>query len=369
MTPPAPAGGFVARVRAALQALRSWRRLRFTLPGLLFVVGALAIGFAAINTGNNLLYLLLGAMLGATAVSGWVSEQTIKDVEVIRRVPRGVPVGQEARLHYTVRNRKRRMPVLGLELREAGLPGVAFIARLGPGEVGEAVAANTFVHRGVYPLRKLTLSTTFPFGFFRKERDIVVDGELVIWPRSDRAVPPPRPGAGRRASAGSATAKGQGPRGEFRGLRDYRWGDDARDIHWRSTARRGIPIVREYDPDASDTMWVCLDVATAPGEAAEEAVEIAASLAARASASGRRHGLAAGDTIVLPASGRAQFERVLEALARVDFSLNGPAPDPPVGAAACVLVGTAVRPGEWTDVRLAAQAGRTDTSPAGGEVA
>jgi uncharacterized protein (DUF58 family) len=336
-----------------MRALRSWRRLRFTMPGLLFVAGALAIGFAAINTGNNLLYLLLGAMLGATAVSGWISEQTIRNVEISRRVPRGVPVGQEARLHYTVRNRKRRMPVLGLELREAGLPGGAFVPKLGPGEVAEVDAVNTFVQRGVYPLRTLTLSTTFPFGFFRKERDLAVEGELVIWPRSDRAVPPPRPGAGRRSTAGSVTARGEGPRGEFRGLRDYRWGDDARDIHWRSTARRGEPVVREYDPDASDTLWVCLDLATDPGEAAEEAVEIAASLAARASAAGRRHGLVAGDTVVYPASGRAQFERVLEALARVDFSPGAPPPTPPVDRASCVLVGTVPVPGDWTDVRLA----------------
>ncbi|NNK62610.1 MAG: DUF58 domain-containing protein [Gemmatimonadetes bacterium] len=353
MTDPGPASGGIARVRSAMQALHSWRRLRFTMPGLLFVAGALAIGFAAINTGNNLLYLLLGAMLGATAVSGWISEQTIRNVEIVRRVPRGVPVGQEARLHYLVRNRKRKMPVLGLELRETGLPGVAFIAELGPGEVTETDAVNTFVQRGVYPLRTLTLSTTFPFGFFRKERDMRIEGELVIWPRSDRPVPPPRPGAGRRSAAGSIAARGQGPRGEFRGLRDYRSGDDARDIHWRSTARRGEPVVREYDPDASDTLWICLDVATDPGESAEEAVEIAASLAARASAGGRRHGLAAGDIVVPPASGRAQFERVLEALARVDFSRDASPPAPPVDRASCVLVGTARVPGDWTDVRLA----------------
>ncbi|MBT8405123.1 MAG: hypothetical protein KJP18_14770, partial [Gemmatimonadetes bacterium] len=153
MTDPGPASGGIARVRSAMQALHSWRRLRFTMPGLLFVAGALAIGFAAINTGNNLLYLLLGAMLGATAVSGWISEQTIRNVEIVRRVPRGVPVGQEARLHYLVRNRKRKMPVLGLELRETGLPGVAFIAELGPGAVPETDAVHPFVQRGGYPLR------------------------------------------------------------------------------------------------------------------------------------------------------------------------------------------------------------------------
>ena len=71
----------------------------------------------------------------------------------------------------------------------------------------------------------------------------------------------------------------------------------------------------------------------------------------------RADGLAAGDIVVPPASGRAQFERVLEALARVDFSPRATMPSPPLDRAACVLVGTAPRPGDWTDVRLAGRPG------------
>lgn len=316
-------------------------------------MGALAVGFAAINTGNNLLYLLLGAMLGATAVSGWVSEQTIRDLEISRRIPRGVPVGQEVTLRYTIRNRKRRMPCLGLELHEDGLPGAAFVPRIDPGRTVEARSASTFVRRGVYPLDTLTLATTFPFGFFRKERDVTVPGELVIWPRTDRTVAPPRAGVGRRAAVGARTSRAAGPRGEFRGLREYRQGDDARDIHWRSSARRSAPVIREYDRDASDTLWICLDVAAEPGEAAEEAIEIAAALAARAAAAGRRHGLVAGDRVVEPGLGRGHLERVLELLARLDVAVDAGPPSPPVDPSACVLVGTRPRAGAWADVRLA----------------
>ncbi len=345
--------GPFGRVRSAIRSVRRWRRISFTPAGGIFVAGALAVGFAAINTGNNLLYLLLGAMLGATAVSGWVSEQTIRDVVVARRIPRGVPVGQEVTLRYTVRNRKRRMPCLALELREEGLPGTAFVPRIAPGETVEARSASTFVRRGVYPLDTLTLSTTFPFGFFRKERDLTVPGELVIWPRTDRSVAPPRAGVGRKAAAGARASRTAGPRGEFRGLREYRQGDDARDIHWRSSARRTTPVIREYDRDASDTLWICLDVATEPGPAGEEAIEIAAALAARATAAGRRHGLVAGSTVVEPGLGRGHLERVLETLARLDLAPDAPPPAPPVDPSACVLVGTRPRPGSWADVRLA----------------
>ncbi len=337
-------------LRATFAAIRAWRRLSFTTAGWIFVLGALAVGFAAVNTGNNLLYLLLGAMLGATAVSGWVSEQTIRRIEVTRHVPRGATVGQEVVIGYTVHNGKRRGTSLALELREEGLPGTAFIARLGAGQSVTTRSGNTFVRRGVYPLQAVTLSTTFPFGFFKKERDIALAGELVIWPRTDRHAGAVHPGAGRNSSHGSTRSRRAGPRGEFRGLRDYRWGDDARDIHWRSSARRSTPVVREYDRDVSDTLWLCLDLRGEPDDRAEEAVEIAASLAARASAVGRRFGLAAGDTTLPPATGRGHLERALDLLARVDFSPDARPPAPPTGPPGSVLISGVVAGGPWADV-------------------
>ena len=56
--------------------------------------GALLLGFAAIGTGNNLLFLILGGMLGFITLSGWLSEQMIRRVQVRRRVPRGVVAGR-----------------------------------------------------------------------------------------------------------------------------------------------------------------------------------------------------------------------------------------------------------------------------------
>ena len=90
------------------------------------------------------------------------------------------------------------------------------------------------------------------------------------------------------AAAGAA-------RGEYRSLRQYQPGDDPRDVHWRSSARRNVPVVREYERDSADTLWLCLDLRAAPGEAAELACEIAATLAARAARLGERFGLATNE--------------------------------------------------------------------------
>jgi len=305
----------------------SWRRISFSRGGLFFCAGAFAVGFAAINTGNNLLYLLLGAMLGFIVISSWLSEQVIGGVRVTRPTPAleqdpgNVQHTSSGLLHLTV-----------------DIPGQAFIPFLKAGQHADARSENRFVRRGVFPLEAITVSTSFPFGLFRKSLSLRSGGELVIWPRTDRRVRTPAPGGGRNPSSGSVALGSAGPRGEYRGLREFRPGDDPKDIHWRTTARLGAPVVREYEQNDAETLWVCLDARGEPGEGAEAAVETAASLVARAFQEGKRFGYAGPAVMVEAGQGPGQLERILDALARVDFKPNHPKPQPPVHPRQCVLV-------------------------------
>jgi uncharacterized protein (DUF58 family) len=332
-------------LRDVWRKIRAWRRIRFTAGGLVFSLGAMAVGFAAMNTGNNLLYLLLGSMLGFIAVSGWLSEQVIGGLRVERKVPRAVTVGQDLRLTYNVRNVRTRLPILAIELGERGLPNPAFVAHVPAGGSGTTRSHNSFVRRGIYPLSTLTLSTSFPFGLFLKQRDVEISGEIVVWPRTNRSVRAPSPGGGRVPRMGLSAKGSAGTRGEYRSLREYRPGDDPKDIHWKSSARQRAPVLREYERDGAETRWICLDLRAEPGDPAEVAVEVAASLAAQAAAEHRAFALVAGDQLVEPGEGPGHLELVLDALARVDFDPEAPAPEPPIDPVACVLVGVDARPG------------------------
>ena len=326
-------------LRDAWRRLRGWRRIRFTTGGALFSVGSLAIGYAAVNTGNNLLYLLLGAMLGFIALSGWLSERILRRLEIRRRAPRGVTVERPIRITYYVTNRKRLFPTLAVYLFEEGLPNPAFISRVGADESVTVGSENHFVQRGVYPLETLTLSTSFPFGLFTKERDVPLPGELVIWPRSDRPVSlPAPPGGGGQLQFSDAEGGAPGARGEYRGLREYRIGDDPKDIHWRTTAKTGRPVIKEYDLDATETVRICLDTRGEPGDAAEVAIEVAAALAAQAYRVGRQFGMTTSTSDLAPGGGSGHFERVLDLLARVDFDPSAPHLAPPVDPMRCTLV-------------------------------
>jgi uncharacterized protein (DUF58 family) len=347
--------------------IRAWRRISFTLGGLIFTLGAVAVGFAAMNTGNNLLYLLLGSMLGLIAVSGWLSEQVIGGLRVERSVPRAVTVGRDLRMTYRVRNVRTRLPCMAVELKERGLANPAFVAHVPTGDSATARSHNSFVRRGIYPLGTLTLSTSFPFGLFLKERDVEIPAEVVVWPRTDRAVRAPSPGGGRVPRLGVAARGSAGSRGEYRSLREYRPGDDRKDIHWRSSARMREPVVREYERDGAETRWICLDLRAEPGDAAEVAVEVAASLAARSSVEHRPFALVAGEHLVEPGEGPGHLEIVLDSLARADFDPAAPPPAPPVDPAACVLVSVDYAPG-FGDV-IAVGRGATMDLPLNGQEA
>ncbi len=333
----------MSALRRLLHKLRGWfrppRRLRFTRSGWLLIGAIVALGFATLNTGNNLLYLVLGGLLGLIMLSGWLSEQVLRRIMIRRRLPRAGVAGQPIRVGYEVTNLKLRFPSVALEIIEAGLDAPAFLAIAAPGKTAVARAELTIATRGVYRLNEITVRTRFPFGFFIKERDLSVPATLVVWPRADRDVRSARRAGERMRRIGDTlpAAVGAG-RGEYRSLRPYQPGDDLRDIHWRSSARRGEPVVREYERDSTDTLWLCLPLGAAPSQAGELAIEVVAGLAARAARMGDRFGLATSDVVIDPGTGPGQLEAVLDCLARARFRPNVPAFSPPTDPAHCVLI-------------------------------
>lgn len=353
-----------SRVR---RALRPPRRLRLLRPGIWVIVGTLALGFATLNTGNNLLYLLTGALLGTIALSGWLSESMLREVSVRRTIPLAVTAGEPVRIEYRITTGSARPSVHALEIREiigsshalSASPEVvsAYLHQLEPGSMGVARAQFCARRRGVYRLDGLTLATSFPFGLFSKERDLECRDSLTVWPRTDRVVRAPAPAGrqARRARIAERAGAGAG-RGDYRGLREYRPGDDPRDIHWRSTARRGELITREYEQDAADEYWIVLDHGAPDETSGEAAVETAAALIVGAARRGDRCGLAAAGVRIPPGAAAGTAEAFLDVLASVELSVDAPRPAPPARPAMCLLV-TARGPDSqaWGDVYLVAR--------------
>ncbi|HJL19559.1 MAG TPA: hypothetical protein RMH99_28105, partial [Sandaracinaceae bacterium LLY-WYZ-13_1] len=127
----------MTRVARKERRRRMPRRLRFTREGRVFVLVTLGVGAAAVNTGNNLLYLVLGMLLSLIVLSGVLSEGVLRGLRVARRLPRRAFAGSPALIELAVTNEKRRFPTYSVELEDVA-PGEpterrCYFLKIGPG--------------------------------------------------------------------------------------------------------------------------------------------------------------------------------------------------------------------------------------------
>lgn len=261
----------IARVFTGLRRrLRPPRRLKFTREGKFFVGITLGVGFAAINTANNLLYLLLGMLLALIVVSGIMSELSLRDLTVVRRLPLRAQVGRAHLVEIEVFNHKSRVPSYAIEVEDLRAAQPAdkrcFFLKISPKSAQVAAYRRTPTRRGRDVHVGFRIATRFPFGLFEKSREVPADGELVIYPAVDPVRLPPPP-AGRSPGGESVVGRGHGE--EFLGLKLMRPGEDPRDIHWRKTASTGQMVMRERARETRPDVVLRLDVIR-PDDAGDE---------------------------------------------------------------------------------------------------
>ena len=133
--------------------------------------------------------------------------------------------------------------------------------------------------RGRVELAGLTLARTDPLGLVRGVKRLRAEGAVIALPRRYRLPALALPGQRRYQQGGVALATSVGDSEEFIGLREYRPGDPLQKIHWKSFARTGVPIVKEFQDEFFERHALVLDTASRSGEDAafEEAVAVAAS--------------------------------------------------------------------------------------------
>jgi uncharacterized protein (DUF58 family) len=270
--------------------MRPPRRLRFTREGKYFVGITFGVGFAAINTGNNLLYLLLGMLLSLIIASGILSEVSLRGVTVKRFPPARVHAKMPFLMTVELTNTKLRFPSFSVEvedlIEDRRLDKKCYFLKLPAGKQQRTSYRHQIGRRGLFRFTALRVSTKFPFGLFRKSRMVPLVNEVLVFPQ---VVPIARVPLPLGQTVGDRLDGQRGRHGEFYGLREFREGDDPRDIHWVSSARRGRAVVREYQDEAARRVSLFLENALPEGaatmdenlvEAFERSVNLCASLAA-----------------------------------------------------------------------------------------
>ena len=310
--------------RPSWTVLRTWfkppRTLKVTPAGRTYLVLTVGIGLAALNTGNNMLFLVLGLLLSAIVVSGVLSERCLRYLEVQRLLPEAAFAGHPFALRWAVKSSR---PAFALKFREEGpgLTGEGTLAYLAAGSLELVRGRVSAARRGPHLLAAIRVTTTFPFGLFAKTRIFSVNDTLLVFPRRlpsrDLAEP-----LGRRLSGehGNALAEGTG---EVIDFRDLEAGEDARRVNWRKTAALGrlVRTVREREEGSTYVLRV---PAETPSQVLERKCESAAAAAHLLIARGGQVGLEADGVRLPPATGPAQERRILIALGWVGFRRGHP---------------------------------------------
>ena len=153
---------------------------------------------------------------------------------------------------------------------------------LPPGTEVEVRVEVTPRSRGSLRFASVTIARPDPLALVKSPLTLDVPGAVLVLPRRYPLPAIELPGARRYQHGGIALASSVGDSEEFLSLREYRPGDPLRRIHWRSWARAGVPIVKEYQDEFFVRHGLVLDtfVAGAAGPRFEEAVSVAASFAA-----------------------------------------------------------------------------------------
>ncbi len=333
--------------------LRPPRQLALTTAGKFFILLTIGVGFGAINTGNNLLFLLLGMMLSIIVGSGILSEAVLRELHAVRRLPNRLTAGTAAPGEFIVDNPKN-YPSLSIQVEDSTAKGVrgpsrgttvgfepfawwkvwkskgaddkpvadGYSLRIGPESKQPVEARWVFDERGEYEIPKVTVRTRFPFGLFDKSRDIDLHASVVVFPEPLDASNWARTIT---ANFGDVETNRRGRGDEYYGLRDHRAEDDARRVHWKVSAKRGKLVVREDEARAQRSVEIAFaHVHTGPATAEaierfEQYVRRTAGLVGLLAQEGYRVGLRLADSVIEPDVGGRHIDRILANLAVVEW--------------------------------------------------
>jgi uncharacterized protein (DUF58 family) len=237
-------------------------QLRVKKVGWLYLLVCTMVGLAAVRQNMPMVFVIFGAMLGGTAISATYSRAMIRAVGVSRELPQRAWQYEPMHFGYFLRNARRRGACLGLELCELRPEGIedatGYCLHLPPRQLfraGSRIAAHV---RGKIQLSGIRVATQFPFGLVTVFRDMVQPSTLIVWPAKGALRRDPLLHGAMEASS-APPSRVQGGQDEFFGLREYRVGDNPRWIHWKRSASRRTPVVREMSRPVPDTLFVVLD--------------------------------------------------------------------------------------------------------------
>jgi uncharacterized protein (DUF58 family) len=238
---------------------------RISRPGWIYVGGIILVALAALNTGNNLLFLIMSTLVAAILMSGILSSISLSGMTLRLDLPEHIFATQPVRAVMELRNEKLTVPSFSLRVEAAAKRGEpapvmletpVYFPYLAKREQVRQIVPMTFPRRGLYRQDAFRIVTRFPFGFLQKARRVDLKTEALVYPSVEQSDQMIENLAGLHGVLESL-AKGHGQ--DLYALRDYVATDSARHVHWKASARFGTLMVREFTRDDDCRVLLVLD--------------------------------------------------------------------------------------------------------------
>lgn len=237
--------------RTSLRWLAYQVDYRLTREGIIYIGAVFVLVLAAVNTGNNLLFMMLACSLAGILISGVLSRAVLTGIEMKFDVPEHIFAEQPVLAEMELRNEKQTWPSLSLRvIGDSGknaAPQVLtqpvffpYVPRMSA--VRQKVELN-FPRRGVYRQDSFGLRTRFPFGLFEKTRQVDSKIEIIVYPP---VAPAEQFYEVLPLLSGEMASFFRGRGHELHSLRAYQPTDSARFVDWKVTAKTGHLMVREF---------------------------------------------------------------------------------------------------------------------------
>jgi uncharacterized protein (DUF58 family) len=322
---PTPAQRFLNAAKYVLvKLLEGPRHIRPTLEGVVFILVTLVVGFAAMNTAAQLLYIMFSLMCGFLVLSAISANANYRGISISRYAPRVVEAQRATAVRVTAQSRKKFVTSFSLQIFDSlavgRLLGAVFIDRVPPkGEVSRDYLV-VFPRRGIVRLGELSLHTRFPFSLIERRSWRDAKAEILVLPQVIDVSSLMRE---IRADLGEIEINRRGRGAGLYNIREHERGDSSRDIHWKVSARRGRLMVREYEAEEHRKASVILDNRCAdiddPESKAdfERAVILASSVLAHICRDGHQVELRTGAGVVNFGTGDLHLLRCRRALASI----------------------------------------------------
>jgi uncharacterized protein (DUF58 family) len=232
---------------------------KVTREGMVYIAGILVIALAALNTGNNLLFMVLACLLAGILISGLLSRVVLGGIDVRLELPEHIFAQRTILAIAELNNTKQIVPSFSLSLvsevspkpQENAPSGSAarildrpvYFAHIPHRQTVRQNVELTFPRRGIYRQDALGLRTRFPFGFLQKTRRVDSAVEVVVYPRIQpteefyEILP---------LVSGELESYQRGRGHDLYAIRDYQFNDSARHVDWKASARTGALQVKEY---------------------------------------------------------------------------------------------------------------------------